>query len=280
MSKTNQKQYAASPLPFQGQKRNFLRHFAEAVEAFPDATTFVDLFGGSGLLAHTVKRLRPDARVVYNDFDDFRKRLENIPRTNALLARFREIGGRYPRGCRLPIEAKQQLLDIVLAEEQAGFVDYITISGSLLFSMSYATSYNELCKDVFYNRIRSADFDASGYLDGLEIVGDDYKVLFERFKDEPGVVFVVDPPYLSTDVGTYKGYWKLADYLDVTLLLKGTNYIYFTSEKSHVVDLCNWIQKNRLTVSPFAGAQMRELNRVLNYQAGYRDMMYFRRGKK
>lgn len=106
-----------APLPFQGLKRIFLRHFQEAVEFFPDATTFVDLFGGSGLLSHTVKRLRPDARVIYNDYDNFQQRLENIPRTNALLAKFREIGQRYPRGNRLPDEAKQQLLDMVLAEE-------------------------------------------------------------------------------------------------------------------------------------------------------------------
>ncbi|MCD8081642.1 MAG: DNA adenine methylase [Bacteroides sp.] len=279
MNNNTPKQYTASPLPFQGQKRNFLQQFQEAVASFPEATTFVDLFGGSGLLAHTAKRLRPDARVVYNDFDNFQQRLENIRRTNAILAKFWAIGAYYERGIRLPIEAKQALLDIVLAEEQTGFVDYISLSGSLLFSMKYATRYQQLCKETFYNRIRAADFDANGYLDGLEVTREDYRALFDRFRDDSGVVFVVDPPYLSTDVGTYKNYWKLADYLDVTLLLKGTNYIYFTSEKSHIVDLCDWIQNNQLTVSPFAGAEVRELNRVINYQAGYRDMMYFRRKK-
>ena len=43
----------------------------------------------------------------------------------------------------------------------------------------------------------------------------DYKEVFKRYKDVPGVVFLVDPPYLSTEVGTYKMYWRLADYLDV-----------------------------------------------------------------
>jgi hypothetical protein len=236
----------------------------------------VDLFGGSGLLSHTVKRLRPNARVVYNDYDNFRERLACIPRTNALLAKFREIGEPYPRGSRLPDEVKQRLLDIIRADEQTGPVDYISISASLLFSMKYANNYKELSKEPFYNTIRLSDFDATSYLDGLEIVREDYKVLFDRFKDEPHVVFVVDPPYLSTDVGTYKGYWKLADYLDVILLLKDTDYIYFTSDKSHIVDLCNWIENNRLTVSPFAGAQMRGLNRMVSHNAGYRDMMYFK----
>ena len=30
--------------------------------------------------------------------------------------------------------------------------------------------------------------------------------------------FLVDPPYLSTEVGTYKMFWRLADYLDVLTL--------------------------------------------------------------
>ena len=43
---------------------------------------FVDLFGGSGLLSHITKCVRTDATVVYNDFDNYRCRLVNIPATN------------------------------------------------------------------------------------------------------------------------------------------------------------------------------------------------------
>lgn len=86
--------YNSAPLPFQGQKRRFIGEFRKALSRFPDAATFVDLFGGSGLLSHVAKRERPDARVIYNDFDDFHLRLENIPRTNALLAKIRNsVGG-------------------------------------------------------------------------------------------------------------------------------------------------------------------------------------------
>ena len=47
----------------------------------------------------------------------------------------------------------------------------------------------------------------------------DYKELFNRYKDTPGVVFLVDPPYLSTDVGTYNMSWRMSDYLDVLNVL-------------------------------------------------------------
>lgn len=41
-------------------------------------------FGGSGLLAHTAKREKPLARVIYNDFDNYAERLNHIKETNQL----------------------------------------------------------------------------------------------------------------------------------------------------------------------------------------------------
>ena len=96
--------YNSAPLPFQGQKRRFIGEFRKALSQFPDAAVFVDLFGGSGLLSHVAKQERPEARVVYNDFDDFHLRLENIPKTNALLAKGRNFvgGGKFQRGNECP----------------------------------------------------------------------------------------------------------------------------------------------------------------------------------
>ena len=73
------KMYLSAPLPFVGQKRMFAREFIKVLGQFPDSTVFVDLFGGSGLLSHITKCVRPDATVVYNDFDNYRCRLVNIP---------------------------------------------------------------------------------------------------------------------------------------------------------------------------------------------------------
>ncbi|WP_407267370.1 hypothetical protein [Tenacibaculum maritimum] len=55
---------------------------------------------------------------------------------------------------------------------------------------------------------------------GVEIVSLDYKLLFNKYKRYENVVFIVDPPYLSTDSKTYKNYWKLTDYLNVLKVLK------------------------------------------------------------
>lgn len=85
--------YKSAPLPLQGQKRRYVGEFCRVLGQIRDARIFVDLFGGSGLLSHIAKRERPDAMVVYNDFDDYRTRLDNIPRTNALISDLRSIRG-------------------------------------------------------------------------------------------------------------------------------------------------------------------------------------------
>ena len=61
------KQYLSAPLPFQGQKRMFAKEYIKVLQQFPDGTTFVDLFGGSGLLSHIAKYQKPNSTVIYND---------------------------------------------------------------------------------------------------------------------------------------------------------------------------------------------------------------------
>lgn len=84
-------QHLSAPLPFQGQKRMFAREYIKVLQQYPDGTTFVDLFGGSGLLSHIAKCQKPNSTVVYNDFDGYRKRLEALPQTNTLLSELRAI---------------------------------------------------------------------------------------------------------------------------------------------------------------------------------------------
>jgi site-specific DNA-adenine methylase len=84
------KNYSSAPLPFQGQKRRFVKQFIEVIKMRP-GRVYVDLFGGSGLLSHVAKSIHPDARVIFNDYDNFSQRLGNIPKTNVLLSDLREL---------------------------------------------------------------------------------------------------------------------------------------------------------------------------------------------
>ena len=273
------KQYLSAPLPFVGQKRMFAREFIQVLKRYPDDAVFVDLFGGSGLLSHITKYQKPGATVVYNDFDNYRQRLENIPRTNVLLDKIRAVVASVPRRKFLPKKTKETILRLIEQEEHRyGYVDYITLSSSLLFSMKYATNLEELRKETFYNTVRKCDYNPClDYLDGLEIVSCDYKKLFNKYKDMPDVVFLIDPPYLSTEVGTYTMNWGLSDYLDVLQTLVGTNYIYFTSNKSSIIELCDWIGKNNALGNPFIGSEKVEFNAHMNYNSSYTDIMLYKK---
>lgn len=272
------KEYMSAPLPFVGQKRMFAGEYKRLLDTIEGANVFVDLFGGSGLLSHITKRKRPDATVVYNDFDGYRKRLEHIPETNQILQELRSITEPLPRHKLIPITARKVIFSLLEHKEREyGFIDCITLSSSILFSAKYATSLKDLKKHSLYNNVRKQDYSAEGYLDGLEITSCDYRVLFERYKDRDDVVFLVDPPYLSTDVGAYSmGYWRLSDYLDVLKVLSGHRYVYFTSNKSSIIELCDWIGDNITLGNPFADAVKREVNAHLNYNSKYTDIMLYK----
>jgi len=224
------KLYLSAPLPFVGQKRMFAKQFIEVIRQYPADTVFVDLFGGSGLLSHITKHFHPESRVIYNDFDNYRLRI-NIPRTNRLLESIRPIVSQFDRHKPITGVAREQIFSLLEQEEkETGFLDFITLSSSLMFSMKYKMSIQGMRGETLYNNVRKNGYEpCPGYLAGLEIVSCDYRELFEQYKDTPSVVFLVDPPYLSTDVGTYRMYWRLADYLDVLSVLPGHNFIYFMS---------------------------------------------------
>lgn len=270
------KKYTRAPLPFQGQKRFFLRDFAKVVSLYPEDATFVDLFGGSGLLSHMAKYARPTSRVIYNDFDNYAERLAAIPETNRLRAEISDILKDCQPKKRIPEEQRSQILEIIKREEDAGnFVDYKTLSATILFSSNFATDYTDLSKQKFYNRHNPSPLSAEGYLEGVERVSEDYRTLAAKFADDKTAVFICDPPYLSTDCTSYKSYWKLTDYLDVVSLFENRHFIYFTSDKSQIVELFSALEKFG-TRNPFPKCEKVTRRQTLAANArGYEDQMYY-----
>lgn len=269
--------YTSAPLPFMGQKRRFTKLFKSALNEFPEATIFIDLFGGSGLLSHTTKQVRQEATVVYNDYDDYHLRLISLQNTNTMLEAIRQMVVGCKEDKKLPTEVKQSIIEYLVTQEQKyGYVDYITLSSSLLFSMNYAKDLITFEKQTFYNCVRKSNYDATGYLDGLHIVKNDYKELFEKYRKQSGVVFIVDPPYLSTEQGMYNNYWRLADYLDVLNVLKENSYFYFTSNKSSILELCQWLETNLSAINPFHNSTQKEMKVNVNHNASYTDIMLYK----
>ncbi|MBB4117847.1 hypothetical protein GGR32_000119 [Mesonia hippocampi] len=268
-----------APLPFQGQKRNFVNQYAEALKAFPSDAIYVDLFGGSGLLSRVTKNVYPEARVIYNDYDNFSKRLKAIPETNVLLAELRQLVTHIESKTKISNQVKTAILKVVKTHENDfGYVDYVTLSSSLLFSGKYVGSFEELEKQTMYQRVRKSDItEANEYLNGLEVVHQDFKALYSFYKDYPNVIFVLDPPYLSTDTSSYGNkYWRLRDYLEILSMLDGKKYFYFTSDKSSIVELMDWFETTTLTENPFKYATTATRQNGVNYNSKYNDIMIYK----
>lgn len=280
------KVFKTAPLPFQGQKRNFVPQFKEALKVFVEkhqVSTIVDLFGGSGLLSHTAKSMYPRLHVIYNDFDNFRQRLDSVNITNAILGEIRPLVAHLPKHGKIDPLIARSVLEVIKEREVKGlFVDYITLSSSLLFSANYVTSYEALAKETLYQNLKKVDYETAGYLDGLEVVRMDYKALYEEYKGKDGILFVIDPPYLSTDVSTYNSmkYWRLKNYLDVMKLLEGNNYVFFTSNKSSLIELYDWLEANYMLRNPFSKAVVSKYLARTGGGGGYTDLMYYRAIKK
>ena len=256
--------YTTAPLPFLGQKKDFAGRFAEALREFTGITTVVDLFGGSGLLAHTAKETRPDLRVVYNDHDNFTERLDHIEDTNIILSIVRNIRKDEPKGKRITDAAKARVMAVI--DKWGGYLDAITISSELFFSMNYAHSAEDLRAKTWYNNTKEKIYTREGYLEDVETVNQDFRELAASFQDDPSVCFLLDPPYLSTDAGHYEHFWRMADSLDTLPILSGHPYFYFTSDKSRLIELCDWMESVHGIQSPFRGA------RRLQRDGGIRDV--------
>ena len=272
------KKYVSAPLPFQGQKRRYVREFSNIIENIRP-NLVVDLFGGSGLLSYLAKQANPTSRVIYNDYDNYCERLANVEKTNELLRYFRELLRDVPKDAKITGTLQKTILQKLATENANGFVDWITLSVVLMFSMRYATNYAEFEKGTLYNKVPMFDYVTAGYLDGLEIVRTDYSELCQKFKDTPRTLFIADPPYLSTDVKTYNSvqYWTIKDYLNVLTTLNGLNFIYFTSNKSQIIELCQWLDSNEGKVrNIFNGVSVSTVKSPTSGMNSYTDIMLYK----
>ena len=102
---------------------------------------FVDLFVGSGLLAH--HRAGKTRCNRTHDHDNYRERLENISRTNALLSDLRRLSEGIPRHRMLSREMHGIFLERIRREKAPASWTIHHLS-SLLFSGKYARNIGEL----------------------------------------------------------------------------------------------------------------------------------------
>lgn len=109
----------------------------------------------------------------------------------------------------------------------------------------------------------------------------DYRRLFDLFRVVSDVIFILDSTYLSFACGTYRSdsYWKLSDYLDVLKCLDGAKFVYYTSSKSTIAELADWMGRNPNIGNPFEGAKVHHLH-VKGFCLNYDEVMLVKAANK
>lgn len=267
------KTYSRAPLPFLGSKNHFVKQYRELLKHATGIDTVVDLFGGSGILSRIAKDVLPNARVVYNDFDNYCARLDMIPTTNAIIERLRSVVDGVKYKGRIPPKMEEECLRVIGEYEREGRIDFITLSSRLLFATHYALSYEELKRECFYNKLVKTQYDASGYLDGLEVVRNDFRDLIKSFGRSKNVLFIADPPYTQTMYGHYAGNaWNESDDDDLIRALHGSRYIFFTSNKTGIIEHID-MPGRRANKSPILYARQSITSERRSYYTEFTDYM-------
>ena len=96
--------FKSPPLPFQGNKTHWRKIITDIINNIKGDCSdyvFVDLFGGSGIVSHWVKNIKPASTVIYNDFDNYCDRLNKIDETNEQLKEIRKITKDYKENDKL-----------------------------------------------------------------------------------------------------------------------------------------------------------------------------------
>ena len=188
-----------------------------------------------------------------------------------------EVLESVPKLGRVPEPIKNKLVAII--QGFSGYKDLNCLASWLLFSGKQVKSVEDLYKKDMWNTIRKSAYpSAEGYLDGVEIVKQSFEELMVEFSADHKTLFVLDPPYLTTEQASYKSekYFNVVDFMRLVHLVREP-YIFFSSTKSEFLEFVKYMQdakKDNWTA--FSGADVVTINARTNHSWEYQDNMLFK----
>ncbi|RIY36008.1 hypothetical protein CKF58_06375 [Psittacicella hinzii] len=261
--------YKKAPIPFPGQKRNFINEvIAFLTSAIKNETgagyVILDVFGGSGLLSHVAKSTFPQARVVFNDYDNARESINRLPVAiknweviNTICCKYyttdylKKIkrGDRILRNASLANEIRDWITNTPYLELHIPFINLW-----LCFGGTTASNKEELLKNLkgesvcFNLPLKPPENVGNTYLDGLEIVCLDFKPLLDSYANVENVIYILDPPYLFTTPNkhklSHKQSFSIPDYIELLMRLKAP-YMLMSSDESESNTLMDLLALNQ-----------------------------------
>lgn len=244
------------PLAFMGNKRNMVKHIKQVLQHMQsegminDETIFLDIFGGSGLISHNIKVWYPQNEVIWNDFDNYQERLDNIKDTEKLREELYKMLKDKPYRKKLDKETRQKVIDFLEEFQKTHYIDFTNLSNYLLFSGNYVKNMEELKRRTFFNGKTKSPIQESNYLKNVKRVRQDFKTLMDIYSTIKNKVLILDPPYLQTQKGNYKDKFTLKDFFELIERIKKP-YIFFGSKSSDIIEAFNYFSKYHADLKGF-----------------------------
>lgn len=271
--------YQKPPLVFQGNKKQIIRVFKQLMYSYKDYILrnniretdiiFLDCFGGSGLLSNTIKCVFLKSLVVWNDFDNYQQRLDNIEITNEICKEIKQICAKYRFNSKISTQDKEIILNIIESYREKytdSKIDYISLGSFLLFSGCYVKDFESLKKSSFFWKKGEANKNKKGYLAGVKRESMDFKELIAKYKKiakmQNKILFLIlDPPYLQTNTECYTpNYYTLKEFLYLMEIVEKP-FVLFSSERSDIKPFIEWWQNK---FNALKEVKMFEFKSILN----------------
>lgn len=257
--------YHKPPLPFNGNKSKWISGIIELVEnnklKFPDNTLILDLFGGSGILSQTFAKLFPKCKVIYNDYDHYTEIISKseINKINNLKNDIREVlGNKYDKNDKISSNDAIKVRTIIKkyypkligdpkekrSKELKEFISpKMEKIKNVICSQVCFSGRNNLEGDLYYKLTNDYDYVPDYLPENVTIVHEDYKTLYEKYKNKENIFIVLDPPYLSTMKAFYNNYWGINETINILEICINNPSILFESDKSEILGLVVLIEK-------------------------------------
>lgn len=244
----------APPVPFGGGKKGARSVVTEAFYALDDVEdmTFIDFFGGSGLLSQWALEAR-FKKVVYNDFDDYlgRIRYSNtksyIEFANWLSWFFYEACGLEQR-VRCPEElaefVRKRMLDEFARCDEDGLdpnvFEYPLLQPVAFQTRPYDADVRVNRNAIIYTAARTGKTRPTGkdWCKGSVVESTDYRELLNKYEINSDTLCSIDPPYPDTLQFAYTGGVTLDDIADLVkrCVDKGAKVMVYGNKQSGIYD--------------------------------------------
>ena len=205
-------------IPFQGSKSKHYSKIKEIMKEYLniDFKIIWDIFGGSGALSIMFHEFYPNAKIIYNDYDEIIENKQNENMIDKSIKKFNKYRTEIIKELdENNIKTDDKIPSHIVQYYKDKYKSWINNDWYFRYLFNSSISFNGRSGDVkindSWNKVRKTDIELKHdiYKD-FKIIHMNYSdILNKLIKQKPKkkTLLLLDPPYLNTDWTFYKTEW-------------------------------------------------------------------------